>query len=108
MGVHDSDLYDSIRVDKLDTTASASRTPAAEPEDNDGKEPPLVLRTYDLNDLLLEASTPPKRVDELGDGRTWDSMNPSPFPMQVSAQSPMRAMGGNIGGNGVPDYVARS
>jgi len=48
---------------------------ATKPEEKDDQGPPLVLEAYDLGDLLFEAPSPSKQVDELGDGRTVDDTN---------------------------------
>jgi hypothetical protein len=44
------------------------------PEERDDEGPPLVLEAYDLGDLLFEAPSPSKRIDEMGDGRTPDQL----------------------------------
>ena len=77
----DRDVYDSIKINKGQTTNSATKEEGSEPEDNADQEPPLVLQAYDLGDLLFEAPSPAKRIDELGDGRTVDATNfPFSFP----------------------------
>lgn len=70
---------------------------ATKPEEKDDQEPPLVLEAYDLGDLLFEAPSPSKRIDELGDGRTVDDTNPHFFFQQPYGSS------GIIG----QDYVKR-
>ena len=104
----DSRLYGSVKTPKSKRRAKAE-------EDGTKLDPLLVLRTYDISDLSFEASTPPKKIDELGDGRTSDSVNMQPLPAMMGqgmgvmggGKRPGPSAGAGMGG-GLPEYIPYS
>ena len=70
--LRDSELYDSIKTVNGEGDGSSKRKRGFLPESGVEENQTLVLRTYEIGDLLFEPPLPLKLLDELGDGRMAD------------------------------------
>ena len=75
--------------------------PAGAEQNGEEQEPPLLVKVYEVGDLMLvePPSYPARRLDDLGDGRSLFAEN-----SDASDPSPM-SMGGGMGGMGGPAGV---